>query len=34
VHPVIDSVFPLEEAPAAFSRFAAGKHFGKIVISH
>ncbi|MFL6258970.1 MAG: NAD(P)-dependent alcohol dehydrogenase [Thermoanaerobaculia bacterium] len=30
--PVIDRVFPLEEAPAAFEHMAAGEHFGKIVI--
>jgi NADPH:quinone reductase-like Zn-dependent oxidoreductase len=30
--PVIDRVFPLEEAPAAFAHMAAGEHFGKIVI--
>lgn len=30
--PVIDRVFPLEEAPAAFRTMAAGGHFGKIVV--
>lgn len=30
--PVIDCVFPLEEAPAAFAHMAAGGHFGKIVV--
>jgi NADPH:quinone reductase-like Zn-dependent oxidoreductase len=34
VHPVIDRVFPFEDAPAAFSYFAEGKHFGKVVIGH
>jgi NADPH:quinone reductase-like Zn-dependent oxidoreductase len=32
VHPVIDSVFPFEQAKDAFSHLASGKHFGKIVI--
>ncbi|HTG33238.1 MAG TPA: NAD(P)-dependent alcohol dehydrogenase [Thermoanaerobaculia bacterium] len=32
LRPVIDRVFPLEEAPAAFAHMAAGDHFGKIVI--
>ncbi|HVR97166.1 MAG TPA: NAD(P)-dependent alcohol dehydrogenase [Thermoanaerobaculia bacterium] len=31
--PVVDRVFPFEEAPAAFDHMAAGAHFGKIVIS-
>jgi len=30
--PVIDRVFPLAEAPAAFEHMAAGEHFGKIVV--
>jgi NADPH:quinone reductase-like Zn-dependent oxidoreductase len=30
--PVIDRIFPLEEAPAAFRTMAAGGHFGKIVV--
>jgi NADPH:quinone reductase-like Zn-dependent oxidoreductase len=30
--PVIDRVFPLEEAAAAFRTMAAGGHFGKIVV--
>lgn len=33
VHPVIDRIFPLEEARAAFDHMAAGEHFGKIVIT-
>jgi NADPH:quinone reductase-like Zn-dependent oxidoreductase len=32
LRPVIDRVFPLEEAPAAFRHMAAGEHFGKIVV--
>jgi NADPH:quinone reductase-like Zn-dependent oxidoreductase len=32
LHPVIDSVFPFEEARAAFERMARGAHFGKIVV--
>jgi NADPH:quinone reductase-like Zn-dependent oxidoreductase len=32
LHPVIDQIFPLEEARAAFDHMAAGDHFGKIVI--
>jgi NADPH:quinone reductase-like Zn-dependent oxidoreductase len=32
LRPVIDHIFPLEEARAAFERMAAGGHFGKIVI--
>ena len=32
LRPVIDRVFPLEEAPAAFEHMAAGGHFGKIVV--
>jgi NADPH:quinone reductase-like Zn-dependent oxidoreductase len=32
LRPVVDRVFPLEEAPAAFAHMAAGGHFGKIVI--
>lgn len=31
--PVIDGPYPLEETPAAFRRFGAGRHFGKIVIA-
>lgn len=30
--PVIDSVFPLENARDAFDRLASGNHFGKIVV--
>jgi NADPH:quinone reductase-like Zn-dependent oxidoreductase len=32
LEPVIDSVFSLDEAPAAFDRLASGRQFGKIVI--
>lgn len=32
LRPVIDHIFPLEEARAAFEHMAAGDHFGKIVI--
>jgi NADPH:quinone reductase-like Zn-dependent oxidoreductase len=32
LRPVIDRVFSLEEAPAAFEHMAAGEHFGKIVV--
>jgi NADPH:quinone reductase-like Zn-dependent oxidoreductase len=34
LRPVIDRVFPFEEAPAAASYMANGAQFGKIVISH
>ena len=34
IEPVVDQVFPFTEAPAAFNHFAAGKHFGKVVIRH
>jgi NADPH:quinone reductase-like Zn-dependent oxidoreductase len=32
IHPVIDHVFPLEQAPEAFSYFANEARFGKVVI--
>jgi NADPH:quinone reductase-like Zn-dependent oxidoreductase len=32
LRPVIDRVFPLEDARAAFDHMAAGEHFGKIVV--
>jgi len=32
--PVLDRVFPFEQAPEAFRQFAAGGHAGKVVISH
>jgi NADPH:quinone reductase-like Zn-dependent oxidoreductase len=34
LRPVIDRVFPFEEAPAAASYMAQGGQFGKVVISH
>ncbi|MGE0492170.1 MAG: NAD(P)-dependent alcohol dehydrogenase [Vulcanimicrobiota bacterium] len=33
LQPVIDRVFPFEEAPRAFAHLASGAHFGKVVIS-
>jgi NADPH:quinone reductase-like Zn-dependent oxidoreductase len=33
VKPVVDSVFPLEDAAAAHERMERGEHFGKIVLS-
>lgn len=33
ISPVVDKVFPLNDAVAAFDRMKAGEHFGKIVIS-
>lgn len=33
LRPVIDRVFPLEEAPAAFDYLERGEHVGKVVIS-
>ena len=32
IKPVVDRVFPLAEAGAAFEHLAAGRHFGKICI--
>ncbi len=32
LRPVIDRVFPFEEAPAAFTHMAEGRHFGKVVV--
>jgi NADPH:quinone reductase-like Zn-dependent oxidoreductase len=32
LRPVVDLIFSLEEAPAAFEHMAAGGHFGKIVV--
>ncbi|MFS8199557.1 zinc-dependent alcohol dehydrogenase family protein [Streptomyces sp. CWNU-52B] len=34
LRPVIDRVFPFEEAPEAFAYFEEGRHLGKVVISH
>ncbi|MFP3940395.1 MAG: zinc-dependent alcohol dehydrogenase family protein [Thermoanaerobaculia bacterium] len=33
LRPVVDRVFPYEEAPAAFEHLAAGKHFGKVCVA-
>ena len=33
IKPVIDSVYPLEDARAAFEHLASGAHFGKVCIS-
>ncbi|HEY5623315.1 MAG TPA: NAD(P)-dependent alcohol dehydrogenase [Gammaproteobacteria bacterium] len=33
IHPVIDRVFPFEEAPAAYAYMESGAHMGKIVIT-
>jgi len=33
LHPVIDSVFPLDDHRAAFERLASGEHFGKICLA-
>ena len=33
LRPVIDSVFPLEEAAEAHARMESGEHVGKIVLS-
>ena len=33
LRPVIDRVFPFEQAPAAFAHLASGSHFGKVAIS-
>ena len=30
--PVIDKVFPFDEAPAAFRHLQSAQHFGKVVI--
>jgi NADPH:quinone reductase-like Zn-dependent oxidoreductase len=32
LRPVVDRVFPFEDAPAAFAHLESGSHFGKIVI--
>lgn len=32
LHPPVDSVFPLAEAPAAYARLASGEQFGKVVV--
>jgi NADPH:quinone reductase-like Zn-dependent oxidoreductase len=32
LRPVIDRVFPFEEAPAAFAHLKSGQHFGKVCL--
>ena len=32
IHPVVDRVFPFDEAKAAYEHLASGTHFGKVVI--
>ena len=32
VHPIVDRVFDLREAPAAYAHLQSGAHFGKVVI--
>jgi NADPH:quinone reductase-like Zn-dependent oxidoreductase len=34
IHPVVDRVFPLDEAPDALAYAESGSRFGKVVISH
>jgi NADPH:quinone reductase-like Zn-dependent oxidoreductase len=34
LHPVIDRVFPLDDAKAAFAHYFEGAPFGKVVIRH
>lgn len=33
IHPVVDRVFPFEQALAAYEHLEAGRHFGKVVIA-
>ena len=33
LRPLIDRVFPFEEAAAAYAHMASGRHMGKIVIT-
>jgi NADPH:quinone reductase-like Zn-dependent oxidoreductase len=33
VHPVVDKVFPFEQAREAYRYLESGAHFGKVVIS-
>jgi NADPH:quinone reductase-like Zn-dependent oxidoreductase len=33
IRPIIDKVFPFDQAPAAFAHLASGSHFGKVVIT-
>ncbi|GIW87654.1 MAG: NADPH:quinone oxidoreductase [Isosphaeraceae bacterium] len=32
LRPVVDRVFPFDEAPAAYAHLASGQHFGKVVV--
>ena len=34
LRPVVDRVFPFDEAPDAYRYFESRGHFGKVVISH
>ena len=34
IHPVIDRVFPFDQAAEAFAYLESGQHFGKVVIRH
>ena len=34
LRPILDQVFPFEEAVAAIDYFMAQKHFGKVIIQH
>jgi NADPH:quinone reductase-like Zn-dependent oxidoreductase len=34
VRPVIDGVYDMDDAPAAFARLASGEAFGKVVLTH
>lgn len=33
IRPIVDRVFPFDEAPAAFAHLRSGAHFGKVVIA-
>jgi NADPH:quinone reductase-like Zn-dependent oxidoreductase len=33
VRPVIDGVYDMDDAPAAFARLASGEAFGKVVLT-
>ena len=33
LRPVVDRVFPFDDAPAAFAHLASGRHFGKVGIA-
>jgi NADPH:quinone reductase-like Zn-dependent oxidoreductase len=34
LRPVVDRVFPFDEAPDAYRHFESRAHFGKVAISH